>query len=224
MALIATTGGILKTASLVISLFLVGVSNGFLAAEDISDEIEYRKVSTAAPETLESYEHALQTWKTPEDINAWIASSFSYDTRRSVRLSETQVAQKGQPTIFTPSQFFYIESGSCVDLSRFAVETMKIIDPQYDTKYLMIEFDPVTINGNMLRRHWLVSYKRDGQAYFFADSNRPGIIVGPFKELEEFIWGYERYRGRRIVSFRETESYQKHRQVRGLKLQAPQTR
>lgn len=80
MALIATTGCILKTASLVILLFLVGVSNGFLAAEDISDETEYRKVSTAAPETLESYEHALQTWKTPEDINAWIASSFSYDT------------------------------------------------------------------------------------------------------------------------------------------------
>jgi hypothetical protein len=119
--------------------------------------------------------------KTPEDIHAWIASNFSYDPRRTMRLSETQVAQQEPPAIFTPSQFFSIKAGKCVDLSRFAVETMKIISPQYDAKYLMIEVDPLSINGNVLRWHWLVSFKRDGRTFFFADSNRPGRIVGPFK-------------------------------------------
>jgi hypothetical protein len=205
-------------------VFLTGFADDFLAAEDFSEPPEHAQVSTAVSETLESYEHALQTWKTPADINAWIASNFSYDIRRSLRLSETQVTQQGQLSIHTPSEFFSIKSGTCVDLSRFAVETMKIISPQYVTKYLMIEFGPITINGNTLRRHWLVSFKRDRQKYFFADSNRPGLIVGPFNELDEFIREYERYRGRRVVAFREMESYQKDHRVRTLKLHAPQKR
>lgn len=197
-----------------ILIFLAGFADCFLTAEDFTNETEFRNVSTTVTETLESYTDALQTWKTPEDINAWIASNFSYDMNRSMRLSETQVAQLRQPNIYTPSKFFSIKSGTCVDLSRFAVETLKIINPQCDAKYLMIEFDPVIINGNMLRRHWLVSFKRDGQTYFFADSNRPGIIVGPFNEAEEFIKEYERDRARRIVAFREKESYQKDRRIR----------
>jgi hypothetical protein len=173
---------------------------------------------------LESYEHALQTWKSPEDINAWIASNFSYDMNRSIRLSETQVGQQGQSPIYTPSKLFSVKSGMCVDLSRFAVETLKIINTQYDPKYLMIEFYPLKIDGNILRRHWLVSFKRDGQTYFFADSNRPGLIVGPFNATEEFIREYERYRGRRIVAFREMESYRKGHRVRTLKLNPRQKR
>jgi hypothetical protein len=214
----------LKNVFLYILIFLAGFADGLLAAEDFSDAPEYSQVSTAVSETLGSYEHALQAWKTPEDINAWIASNFSYDMNRSMRLSETQVTQQGQPTIYTPSEFFSIKSGTCVDLSRFAVETLKIINPQYDPKYLMIEFYPITIDGNMLRRHWLVSFKRDGQTYFFADSNRPGLVLGPFNAPEEFIREYERYRGRRIVAFRQMESYQKDHRVRTLKLKAPQKR
>lgn len=203
-----------------ILVFLAGFADSFLNAEDFTDETELRSVSSTVPETLESYENALQTWKTPEDINAWIASNFSYDMNRSMRLSETQVTQQGQPTIYAPSKLFYIKSGTCVDLAHFAVETMKIVCPQYDSKYLMIEFDPITINGNMLRRHWLVSFKRNGQKYFFADSNRPGLIVGPFNASEEFMREYERYRERRVVAFREMESCRKDQRIRTLKLKA----
>jgi len=214
----------MKKVSLYILLFLATVADRFPSAQDFADETEFWNVSSTASETLESYGNALQTWKTPEDINAWIASNFSYDMNRSMRLSETQVTQQGQPTIYAPSKLFSIKSGTCVDLSRFAVETMKIISPQYDTKYLMIEFAPITINGNLLRRHWLVSFNRDGQKYFFADSNRPGLIAGPFNAPEEFIREYERYRGRRIMAFRERESYQKDRRDRTLKLKAPPKR
>lgn len=214
----------MKKVSLYILIFLAGFANRFLAADDLSDEKGFREVSTTMSETLESYEHALQTWKTPEDINVWIASNFSYDMNRSMRLSETQVVQQGQPTIYTPSKFFFIKLGTCVDLSRFAVETLKIINPQYDTKYLMIEFYPITIDGNILRRHWLASFKRDGQTYFFADSNRPGHIFGPFDDPEAFIREYEKYRGRKIVIFRQMESYQKGHRDRTLKLKAPQKR
>jgi hypothetical protein len=202
-------------------IFLACFSDGFPAAEDFSDAPECSQVATAVSDTLGSYEHALQAWKTPEHIHAWIASNFSYDVHRSMRLSETQVTQQGLPAIYTPFEFFAIKSGTCVDLSRFAVETMRIISPHNDPKYLMIEFDPITINGNLLRRHWLVSFKRDGKTYFFADSKRPGLMVGPFNEAEEFIREYEQYRERKIVAFREMESYQKGHRIQKLKLQAP---
>jgi hypothetical protein len=208
---------ILKKAFLYSLILLTGFAGNFMASEDFTNEREHRNALTASSEALESYEKTLQTWKTPENINTWIASNFSYYMNRSFRLSETQVTQKGPPTIHTPSEFFSIKSGTCVDLSRFAVETMKIISPQYDAKYIMIEFEPITINGDTLRRHWLVSFKHEGRKYFFADSNRPGHIAGPFNEPEGFIREYERYRGRRIVAFREMESYQKDKRIRTLK-------
>jgi len=74
---------------------------------------------------------------------------------------------------------------------------------------LMIEFDPVSIAGNTLRRHWVVSFERGGERYFFADSKRPGHIAGPYASTQDFIAEYARYRGRRIVSFREVETYER---------------
>jgi hypothetical protein len=193
---------------------MAGVTGTFQAAEDLSDAPDRPSDPTALTETLGSYEHALNVWKTPEDINAWIASNFSYDLQRSMRLSETQAVNHELPTIHTPAQFFTMKSGTCVDLARFAVETLRGISSQFDPKYLMIEFEPIRIGGNLLRRHWLASFQRDGQTYFFADSKRPGVIIGPYNETEAFIREYERYRGRKVVAFREMESYQKRRRIK----------
>jgi hypothetical protein len=73
----------------------------------------------------------------------------------------------------------------------------------------MLEFDPVAIAGNTLRRHWVVSFRSDGKYYFFADSKRPGHVAGPYENTQAFIADYARYRGRTIVSFREAESYER---------------
>jgi hypothetical protein len=73
----------------------------------------------------------------------------------------------------------------------------------------MIEFDPVSISGNTLRRHWVASFERDGKRYFFADSKRPGHMAGPYGSTQEFIAEYAAYRGRRIVSFREAETFER---------------
>ncbi len=167
-----------------------------------------------------SYEQALQMWKTPEDINSWIAAHFTYDMARALQLSETQRAKNEKISIYDPSAFFDTKSGMCVDLSRFAFETLRRIDPGCIPKYLMIEFDPMDISGNVLRLHWLVSFKRDGKPHFFADSNRPGHIAGPYSALQSFISDYERYRNRKIVTFRELESYQKQQRTPALKRQA----
>jgi Transglutaminase-like domain len=179
-----------------------------------SDEPEYGRDSSVAFKAAGSRQRSMQIWRTPEDVNAWIAANFSYDRARAIQLSETQRSKQAPLAIYTPSEFFDRKSGVCVDLARFAVETLKHIDPDSDPKYLMIEFDPVQIEGNTLRLHWLVSFKRAGQTYFFADSKRPGHIAGPYDDAEAFIDGYRRYRARTIVAFHELPSYQKQRRKR----------
>jgi hypothetical protein len=209
-----------KRLALIALLIVVGYASVVHPAEASSDEPEHARDTTVRFRAANSYEHALHIWKNPEDISAWIAANFSYDVARAMRLSETQRTKNEGLSIYTPSEFFDTKTGVCVDLSRFGVETLRCIDPRSDPKYLMIEFDPIHISGNTLRLHWLVSFKRDGKAYFFADSKRPAHIAGPYNNTQEFIAEYEQYRGRKIVAFRELESYQKQRRTQALKQKA----
>jgi hypothetical protein len=202
-------------------LFLsVGFANSLYPTESSSDSPEFEIDSTVLFKSADSYEQVLDIWKTPEDINAWIAGNFSYDMVRALRLSETQRTKNSQLSIYHPAVFFTTKTGVCVDLSRFGVETLRHINPQSEPKYLMIEFYPIQIEGNTLRLHWMVSFKHDGMYYFFADSKRPGYIAGPYNDTREFIKEYAQYRSRKIVSFRELESYQKKRRTKRQKCQA----
>ena len=210
-----------KMILLLVFCFLSGMAGIPHAAMLSSDEPEYPRDSTVQFKAAGSYEQALQIWKTPEDIAGWIAANFSYDMARALRLSETQRADKERIAIYDPSEFFETRTGVCVDLSHFGVETLRRIDSSSDPKYLMIEFDPIQIKGNMLRRHWLAGFKRDGKTYFFADSKRPGHIAGPYDNTETFIKEYEQYRGRKIVAYRELDSYQKRQRTVSPKQQKP---
>jgi len=183
------------------------------AADPASDAPEGR--STAAGPVVEapSYAEALQRWRGADDVNAWIGARFRYDTARAVLLSETQRQKNGRLPITEPAAFFDAPSGVCVDLSRFAVETLRAIDAGAKPAYVMIEFDPVFVSGNLLRRHWVASFESGGQHYFFADSKRPGHIAGPYASTQAFIADYARYRGRAIVSFRELQSYERQQRT-----------
>jgi hypothetical protein len=163
----------------------------------------------AAVDLPASYAEALGTWRSPIEVNAWIGARFEYDQERAVKLSESQRALGPGVKIHQPGAFFDRPAGVCVDLARFAVETLRAVAPAANATYLMIEFDPVMISGNTLRRHWLVMFERGGQLYFFADSKRPGHIAGPYGTIAEFIDHYSQYRQRRIVSYRALQSYER---------------
>lgn len=195
--------------------FLLSCPGNILHGEDrFADKVEYSRHSAMPFKPAGSYEEALHLWRSPEDVHGWIAASFQYDHPRAIRLSETQRIQKKRFSIYRPSELFDRKAGICVDLARFAVETLRRIDPASDPKYLRIEFEPMQIGGNTYRFHWLVRFKREGEIYFFADSNRPAYLAGPYHDLQAFIDEYERYRGRRIVAFRELDSYEKQRRTR----------
>lgn len=208
-----------KLSMLFMFIFILGWSNVSHAANSLFDEPEFERDLSVPYQSVDSYNRALDLWKTAEDINKWIDSSFIYDKARAIKLSSNQRTMNKGISIYNPSEFFESKTGICVDLARFGVETLRIIDQNSDPKYLMIEFDPIQINNNTFRLHWLVSFKRDGMKYFFCDSKRPGYIAGPYNSTQVFISEYEQYRGRKIVAHRELESYQKQR-----KSQSPKER
>lgn len=186
---------------------------GAVTADPRSDAPEGPRPATASFVDAANYAEALARWRGAADVNGWIGARFHYDRARALRLSETQRQANGRLPIIEPAAFFAAPSGVCVDLARFAVETLRAIEPAARPRYLMIEFDPQLIEGNLLRRHWLVSFERADGRYFFADSKRPGHVAGPYADTETFIADYARYRGRPIVSFREVESYERQRRA-----------
>lgn len=206
-------GSLLRAAAAALAVVALGTLAGCSAvpnAADPASDAPDASFSARGPFIdAPSYPEALQRWANAEDINAWIGARFRYDMDRAIQLSETQRHAQGRMPIHEPQAFFAEPQGVCVDLARFAVETLRVLSPASQPRYLMVEFDPIAVRGNTLRRHWLVAFERGGQHYFFADSKRPGYIAGPYADVQSFIDEYARYRGRRIVAFSERESYER---------------
>lgn len=149
-------------------------------------------------------------WRRAEDINAWIGAHFEYDRERALALSESARAARAQRVaILEPEAFYAAPRGVCVDLSRFAVSTLRRVEPDAQASYLMIEFEPVQVQGQWLRRHWMAAFRRDGAWWFFADSKRPGYLAGPYDTPERFLADYAAYRDRTILSHRVLPSYER---------------
>lgn len=194
---------------LLIAMELGGCATLPVAADPASDAPERRVVPVEPVPRHATYGEAMAAWQRPEDVNAWIGATFEYDIDRAMALSESQRADTPGPAIFDPETFFSRPEGVCVDLARFAVETLKRISPDLEARYLMIEFAPTTVRGNVLRRHWVAAYNTAEGFHVFADSKRPGVIAGPYRTVDEFIAEYQRYRGREIVAYREADSYRR---------------
>lgn len=207
----------LKNLLLLVLACFTACASAAETANPASDAPEAQRPRTTSFKPATSWSQALQLWQTPEDVNAWIGARFEYDMQRAMRLSETQRSQSGTLPITEPAAFFAEPAGVCVDLSRFAVETLRSISPELKAGYLMIEFAPAVIAGNTLRLHWVATFTREGKHYFFADSKRPGHIAGPYASAQAFIDEYAKYRGREIVAFREPASYLKQQRTMAVK-------
>jgi hypothetical protein len=196
---------ILRTLFVAVSLV---ASIGARAADPRSDAPDARIVAAIATPAPPSYDAALRSWRGAGDVNDWIGSHFAYDAPRSMLLSETQRGA-ARLAIHRPEDFYAEPSGVCVDLARFGVETLRAIDPGARPFYLMLEFAPLEIAGNVLRRHWMAGFERGGHRWFFADSKRPGHLAGPYEGTKAFVDEYAAYRHREVVAFRELESYER---------------
>jgi len=186
-----------------------------------SDAPDPRTARPAAVVAPDSYAAAVAQWRSAEALNDWIGARFVYDRTRALQLSETARASGSPPlAIVEPAAFFATPHGVCVDLARFAVDTLRRIDADAQPAYLMIEFEPVQWQGQVLRRHWMASFRRDGAWWFFADSKRPGYLAGPYATVEQFVAEYASYRGRVVLGHRLLTDYA--RRTRAKAPRAPQ--
>jgi hypothetical protein len=204
-----------RTAAALLACLLCGcvaAAPGPASWSDAPDPLPETVARAAGPA---SYGEALRAWKRAEEIAAWAGPRFAYDTGRALQLSETERGNGAAPAIIAPPDLFERPTGTCLDLARFGVETLRRIDPESRPRYLMVEFEPLQLQGRTLRRHWLASFRREGSVYVFADSKRPWLVAGPYESVDAFIQEYERFRGRAVVRFYETDSYQRRlRQTR----------
>jgi len=192
----------------VIALFgVLATSERGAGAQSPPDAPEPRGRPAAAIDAPRQYGEALARWRTPEDIAQFIDATFVYDRGRALAHAESAEPRASRPAIHAPEAMFDEPRGVCIDLARFGVETLDRIDSAYAARYVMIEFDPVIIEGRSLRRHWVASFRRDGKLWIFADSRRPGHVAGPYESIDAFVADYARYRGQRIVASRETDTY-----------------
>jgi hypothetical protein len=179
------------------------------AAQRLPDEPGVARTERSRPaSTPARYADALATWKAPEDIAAFLDATFVYDRPRALALAESPGAS-ARPSIHSPEQLFAEPTGVCVDLARFGVESLNRIDARFRARYLMIEFEPVTVAGRTLRRHWVALFERDGATYAFADSYRPGHVAGPFRSVDDYVADYAGVRARPIVRFEERASFER---------------
>ena len=199
--------------AVVSAVLLLSVAAWGAGADPASDAPEQRPMVRDATPAPASYAQALRSWRRAEDVDAWLGERFEYDTARALRLSETQRARSGGLPIHEPAAFFESPRGVCVDVARFAVESLRAIDPQAKAGYLMIEFNPATLSGQTLRRHWVATFERDGRLYVFGDSKRPGHVAGPYADAAAYVADYARYRGREIVAFRQLPTYERQRRA-----------
>ena len=197
-----------RFARLAAAAFAAALPLAAIAADPRSDAPEDRVVPAIAAPAPSTYDAALASWHGVDDINGWIGAHFAYDAARAMKLSETQRGST-RLAIHAPDAFYRDPSGICVDLARFGVETLRTIDASSKPVYLMIEFAPLEIAGNVLRRHWLAGFERDGGRWYFADSKRPGHLAGPYPTVAAFVDEYARYRGRTVVAFSERTSYER---------------
>jgi hypothetical protein len=135
---------------------------------------------------------------------------------RAKQLAENSSTRE-KTGIFSPAELYRSHKGVCIDLGRFAVETINIIDTTKHTQYLMIEFEPLVIDGMTIKKHWLAIYQDTSGYYIFADSKRPGYIAGPYKDVDNFITEYQTFRDRKIISYKVLLSYQKNKKTKAVK-------
>ena len=198
-----------STVALLAAAFFVACDVSLAGVDPVSDAPAPRAATAQPQPVFASYADALAAWREPEDVNAWIGARFAYDSHRALLLSESERAVGKAPAIYEPSEFYSRPIGICVDLSRFAVETLRALAPELNPRYLMVEFSPMLRKGQVLRRHWLASYERDGGHYFFADSKVPGQISGPYASVQAFISEYAAVRQRQVLGFRLQDSYRR---------------
>lgn len=134
----------------------------------------------------DSYDQAVQNWKSYQDVGAWLAKNFSFDRAR-LQLILGRVRAEGPTGLLahSPAKTYEMKRGYCTDSAKLAIDALNRINLAYDARYVFIK------NKAGPAQHWVAGFKVDGKIMVMDYGASPEWwrmigIHGPYESLDQY--------------------------------------
>jgi len=134
----------------------------------------------------DSFDEAVASWKSYEDVGTWLNSNFYFDKSRQSTIQKRLKAQ-GPPGLLVraPEKLFKSREGYCADAANFAIKALNKIDPSYNARWVFIS------NAAGRPNHWVAAFDYNDKLYIMdygAGKKWSAMtgIHGPFDSLEGY--------------------------------------
>jgi hypothetical protein len=137
--------------------------------------------------TADSYEDAVASWKSHEDVAKWLKSNFSFDKSRQKKIGK-RLKQQGPSGLLVrnPATLYEDNSrGYCADSANFSIHTLNKINPSYNARWVFIW------NNAGRPNHWVAAFDYDGKLYIMDYGTGEKWeemqgMHGPYNSLDEY--------------------------------------
>lgn len=134
----------------------------------------------------DSYDMAVQNWKSYQDVGKWLEKNFSFDHSR-LQLILGRVRAEGPTGLLahSPAKTYEMKRGYCTDSAKLAIDALNRINPAYNAQYVFIK------NKAGPAQHWVTGFKVEGKIMIMdygASSEwwRMLGIHGPYESLDQY--------------------------------------
>ncbi|WP_017940340.1 MULTISPECIES: hypothetical protein [unclassified Thioalkalivibrio] len=142
--------------------------------------------TTATREGPDSWESAVDSWSTHEDVAAWLSGNFRFDRGRQ-DVIQSRLRDQGPSGLLVrePENLYARPRGFCADSANFARESLNAIDPEYGAQWVFVE------NARGRPNHWVTAFRQEGNLYIMDYGAGPkwsamNGVHGPYRNLGEY--------------------------------------
>jgi len=135
----------------------------------------------------DSYDEALDSWKSHKDVAKWLNSNFSFEKSRQKQISKRLKQQGPDGLLIRNPATLYEDShrGYCADSANFAIQSLNKINPAYNARWVFIRNDAGRPN------HWVAAFDYESKIYIMdygtGDKWRKMRgVLGPYNSLDEY--------------------------------------
>ena len=124
-----------------------------------------------------TYQEALSSWPSHEDVATWLTRKFIYSYKRA--------RQEGGTAARKPNNLYQNPKGHCLDAAYFAQRTLNKINPEYKAKLIFI------LNKGKGLNHFATGFYINGDIFvmdYGTGYNWASMqgVHGPYKSLYEY--------------------------------------
>ena len=137
--------------------------------------------------TADSYEDAVASWKSHEDVAKWLKNNFSFEKSRQKKIAK-RLRQQGSSGLLVrnPAKLYEDNNrGYCADSANFSIQSLNKINPSYNARWVFIWNDAGRPN------HWVAAFDYDGKLYIMDYGTGEKWeemqgVHGPYNSLDEY--------------------------------------